>query len=79
MYVILLLVLETSQYPSSLRPEEVALLVSLDGKYPSSGHIILRFELPHINEIKNLIISSGFPLEVFRFSKLLVVSSYFLG
>ena len=79
LYVILLLVLETSQYPSSLRPEEVALLVSLDGEYPSSGHMVLRFDLPQINEIRNLIVNPGFPLEVFRFSKLLVVSSYFLS
>ena len=68
-----------STYPSSLCPEEVALLVGLDGKYPSSGHIILLFELPRVNEIKNLIVNRGFPLEVFRFSKLLVVSSFFLS
>ena len=49
---ILLLVLETSQYPSGLCPEDVALLVSLDGEHPSSGHIVLRFDLPHVNEIK---------------------------
>ena len=52
--VILLLVLETSQYPSGLCPAEVALLVSLDGDHPSSRHIFLRFDLPHVNEIKNL-------------------------
>ena len=50
--VILLLVLETS--PSSLRPDEVALLVGLDGEYLSSGHIVLRFDLSQIKEIKNL-------------------------
>ena len=77
--VILLLVLETSQYPSSLRPEKVALFVRLDGKYPSSCHIILRFDLPHVNEIKNLIVNPGFVLMMFRFSKLFVVSSYFLS
>ena len=59
--------------------EEVALFVGLDGKYPSSGHTILPFELPHINEIKYLVVNPRFPLEVFRFSKLLAVSSYFLG
>ena len=57
--VILLLVLETSQYPSVLCPEEGA---------------VLRFDLP---QIKNLIVIPGFPLEVFRFSKLLVAPSYF--
>ena len=55
--VILLFVLESSRYPSRLCPEEVALLVGLDGKYPSSSRIILRFELPQINEVKNLILS----------------------
>ena len=79
MWVILLFILETSQYPSGLCPEEVALLVGLDGKYPSSRHIVLRFDLPQINEIKNLIVNPRFPLEVFRFSNLLVVSSYFLS
>ena len=60
-----------------LCPEEVALLVSLDGEHPSSGHIVLRFDHPQINEIKNLIVNPGFLLEVFRFGKLLLVSSYF--
>ena len=41
------LVLQTSQYPSGLCPEEVALLVSLDGEHPLSGHIVLRLDLPH--------------------------------
>ena len=40
--VILLCVLQTSQYPSGLCPEEVALLVSLDGEHPSTGHIVVR-------------------------------------
>ena len=70
----LLLVLENSQYPSNLLPEEVALLVGLDGEYTSSGHTVLRCDLPQINEIKNLIVNPGFPLEVFR-----LVSSYFLS
>ena len=77
--VILLLVLETSQYPSGLCPEEVALLVSLHGEHPSSGHIVLRFDLPHANEIKNLSVNPRFVLEVFPFSKLLLESSYFLS
>ena len=50
--VIVLLVLETSQYPSGLCPEEVALLVSLDGEHPSYGHVVLRFDLLHANGIK---------------------------
>ena len=50
--VIFLLFLETSQYPSSCRPEEVALFVCLDGKYPSSCHIILQCELHHFYEVK---------------------------
>ena len=60
-------------------PRGICIFVGLDGKYPSSGHIILRLGLPHINEIKNLIFDPVFPLKVFRLSKLLVVSSYFLG
>ena len=77
--VILLFVLESSQHPSRLCLEEVALLVGFNGKFPSSCHVILRIELPQINEVKNFIVNPGFPLEVFRSSKLLVVSSYFLG
>ena len=79
LFVFLLFVLETSQYPSGLCLEEVALLVSLDGEHPSSSHIVLRFDLPHVNEIKNLIVKPGFVLKMFRFSKLFVVSSYFLS
>ena len=71
--------METSQYPSGLRPEEVALLVGLDGEYPSSSYTVLRFDIPQINDIKNLSVNLGFALEVFRFSKLLVVFSYFLS
>ena len=74
-----LFVLESSQYPSRLYPEEVALLVGFYFKYPSTCYVMLRFEFPQINEVKNLIVNRGFPLEVFRSSKLLVVSSYFLG
>ena len=39
--------------------EEVALLVSLDGEHPSSGHIVLRFDVPHVNDIENLIVNPG--------------------
>ena len=74
--VILLLVLETSQYPSGLCPEEVALPVCLDGEHPSSGHMVLRFDLPQINEVKNLSGNPGFPLEVFRSWKLLVLELF---
>ena len=49
--VILLVVLKTSQYPSGLCLEELALLISLDGEHPSSGHIVLRLALPHVKEI----------------------------
>ena len=73
------LTLKPRQYPSGLRPEEVALLIGLDEEYPSSGHTVLRFDLPQINEIKNLIVNPGFPLEMFRFSKLLVVPRTFLA
>ena len=72
--VILLFVLESSQDPSRLCPDEVALLVGFSGMYPSTCYVILRFDLPHVNEVKNLIVNPGFPLEVFRSSKLLVVS-----
>ena len=60
-------------------PEEFALFVSLDGEHPSSGHMVLRFDLRHVSEIKNLIVVPGFVLKMFRFSKLFVVSSYFLS
>ena len=76
--VFLLLVLESSSYPSGC-PEEVALLVGLDGDYPSSGYVVSRLDLPHINEVKNLIVSPGFVLMMFSFSKLLVITSYFLS
>ena len=68
--IFLLFVLETSQYPSGRRLEEVMLFVRLDGEHPSSSHRICRLNLPHVNEIKNLIVNPGF---------VLVVSSYFLS
>ena len=68
--IFLLFVLETSQYPSGLRLEEVTLFVRLDGEHPSSSHRISRLNLPHVNEIKNLIVNPGFAL---------VVSSYLLS
>ena len=46
--------------PTGLCFEEVALLVGLDGEYLSSGHTVLRFDLPQINEIKNVIVNPGF-------------------
>ena len=75
----LLFVLKTSQHPSGLCPEEVTLFVRLNGEHQSSGDIILRLDLPHFNEIKNLIVNPGFVLKLFRFSKVFVVSSYFLS
>ena len=77
--VILLLIMETSQYPSGVCPEEVSLLFGLDGDHPSSGHIVRRFDLSQVNEIKNFIVNPGIVLEMFRSSKLLVVSFYFLS
>ena len=46
---------------------------------PSSCHIISRIELPHVDEIKNLVVNHGSGLQMFCFSKLFVVSSYFLS
>ena len=77
--VFLLRVLEVSQHSCGLCLEEVALFVRLDGEHPSSGHIIFRFDLPHVNEIKNFIINTGFALKTFCFSKPFLVSSYFLS
>ena len=54
-------------------PGEVALFVGLDGEKPSSCEV-LRFELPHVNEVNNLIVNPGFALEVFCFSKLLAAT-----
>ena len=77
--IFLLSVLETSQYPSCLCLEEVTLFVLLDGKHRSSGYTIPRFDRPQINKIENFIINPGFVFQVFRFSKLFVISSYFLS
>ena len=52
--ICLLFVLETSQYPSGLRPEGVTLFSRLDGEHPSSGHIISRLNLPRVEGIKYL-------------------------
>ena len=53
--------------------------VRLDGEYPSSGYMIARFDLTQINKIEDFVINPGFVLLVFRFSKLFVISSYFLS
>ena len=53
--IFLLFVLKTSQSPSGLCLEEVTLCVRLDGEHPLSGHIIFRLDLPHVDEIKNLV------------------------
>ena len=50
--IFLLFVLETSQYPSGLCPEQVTLFVRLHGEQASSSHIISRLNLPHVDEIK---------------------------
>ena len=60
--VFLLRVLEASQHSSGFCLEEVTLFIRLDGEQPSSSHIMCRFDLPHVNEIKNLIINRGFAL-----------------
>ena len=70
--IFLLFVLETSQYPSGLRLEEVTLFVRLDGEHPSSSHRISRLNLPHVNEIKNLIVNPGFAGASFRVRDLIL-------
>ena len=42
-------------------PREVALFVGLHGKHPSSRRVVSRLELPHINEVNNLVAKQGFP------------------
>ena len=74
--IFLLFVLETSQYPSGLCLQEVALFVRLDGEHPSSCRIISRRNLLYFDEIKNLVVNPGFVLLMFL---LFVVSSYFLS
>ena len=76
---ILSVFLATSQYLSSLCLQEITLFVRLDGEHPSSGHIISRLDLPHVDEIKNLVVNPRSGLQMFGFSKLFVVSSSFLG
>ena len=61
--IFLLFVLETSQHPSGLCPEEITLFVRLDGEHPSSGHIISRLDLPHVDEIKILVVNPGSVLQ----------------
>ena len=63
--VILLFVLETSQYPSGVRPEEVTLFVLLDGEHPSSSYIISRLNLPRVDEIKNFDVNPRSVLQMF--------------
>ena len=77
--VFFLFVLETSQYPSGLGPEEVALFVRLDGEHPSSCHILSRLELPHVDEIKNFVVNPRSVVRMFCFSELYSASSYFLS
>ena len=77
--IFLLFVLETSQYQSCLCLEEVALFVRLDGEHPSSRNIISRFDLPEINKIENFIVNPGFVIQVFCFSELFVLASWFFN
>ena len=77
--IFLLFISETSQYPSCLCLEEITLFVRLDGKHPSSGYVIPRIDFPQINKIENCIVNQGFVLQVFCFSKLFVISSYFFS
>ena len=44
----------------------------------SSGHIVFRLDLLQASEIKKLVVNPRFVLQMFCFSKLFVVSSYFL-
>ena len=71
--------INVKKIPSGLCPEEVALLVRLNREYPSPCYMVSRLELPHVNEIKNLIVKEVFVLMVLRLSKLFVLSSYFLS
>ena len=48
-------------------------------EHPSSCHIISRHNLPYVHDVKNLVVNSGFVLEMFCFNKLFTVSSYFLS
>ena len=68
--ILFLFVLETSEYPSCLRLEEVGLFVRFDGEYPSSGYIISRFDFSQINKIEDFVVNPGFVRLVCCFSKL---------
>ena len=70
--VFILRVLEASQHSSGLCLEEVALFIRLDCEHRSSGHILFRFDLPHVNEIKNFIINPRFALKTCCFSNLVL-------
>ena len=49
-------VLEVSQHSSGLCLAEVALFIRLHGEQPSSSHILFRFDLLHVIEIKKKVI-----------------------
>ena len=76
---LLLLVLDTSQYPSGFCLEEVTLFVRVDREHPSSGHIIFRLDFLQIDEVKNLVVNQRSVLPMLCFSKLFEVSSYLLS
>ena len=62
--VFLLRVLEVSQHSCGLCLEEFALFVRLDREHPSSGHINVRFDLPHVNETKKSNYSFGIVIKL---------------
>ena len=76
--VLFLRVLEASQHSSGFCLEEVALFIRLDGEHASSRHILFRFDLPHVDEIKNLIINPRFVFKMFCFSNLELPDLMFL-
>ena len=76
--VFLLRVLEASQHSSGLCLEEAALFIPLDGEPPIVRHIIFRFNLPHVNEIKNFIIITGFVFKMLCFSNLVLPELMFV-
>ena len=59
--------------------EEVTSFVRLDGKHPPSGYSISRVDRPYIDKIENVIVKTRLVLQMFYFSKLFVISSYFFS
>ena len=69
--LILLFVLESFQHPSRICPFALRNFPYLSVLVPNTHQ--LRFELSQINEVANLVLTPIFPLDVFRFSKMLVI------